>query len=940
MGRAELLAQLGLKSFIAFDFETTGLDAENDRVIEIAAIRFVDGQAADKFVTLVNPGRAISPEIADITGINDEMVKDSPTEEKIVDEFIDFLGNEPLVAHNIPFDIAFLRALRNRFGKEQVDHDLYDTLQLSRVFLYFRPAHNLGSAAEFFGYDAEGSHRAEQDTINCGNVFLHLIEEAASYPLGVITKMLELLKRHVIPNKVFYVSLANALTKAGDLKAGLVKSKIEKPRNNNRFVYQGTSDTIDYSIKEVFGAGGLLEKVLPEYETRNEQLDYALSAHEAFNDNHIAVIEAGTGLGKTLAYLYPAIRRVFHSEEGSPTVISCHTKHLQDQLFYKDLPQLAQALDVSLEAVMLKGRNNYICRTRLDWTIADAGNNLSPVEAECLLPLIVWLEWTNTGDLTECTGFWSFRQMRVAALIRSEPGFCTTPLCNRHNGCFFGPLRRSTYKARIIVVNHALLLSEVHNPGILPPYGSLVIDEAHNLVKVAYGQFTLSLEKAVIATLISRIDLDASGSVRLNNRLKELTKLRPNLEHLLENLHRDKDQCLVANREFFRAYTGEVANRFREDAPYTEKNMIPELAAEFGSVNQELLILADALKDITIALQQVEQELRSADNNSGDYLDLIQVFEQSRQQFAETYEILLRLTQKQDREWVYWLEGRYRNIFGGGKPELWLVICAAPINVAPDLVANLFAHLDSAILTSATLRIDDSFEYFLNRTGLDNVVLHNVVTKEIDSPFHYEDQVTYYQLAGTQNGSKDPEYVAELIYRCHKHYDKRMMVLFTSWSMLNGCYTALRRKAGGRDLPIFNQRPTASRFSLVKGMEETPNGILLGTDAFWEGVDLPGDLLEILIITKLPFDVPTEPIIKAYSESLQQQGRNSFIEYSVPEAVIKFRQGFGRLIRSTTDEGIFIVLDERIVSKRYGSFFREAIPTPMSVFHSVNEILF
>ncbi len=938
MEQTQLLTELGLNSFIAFDFETTGLSPEDDRIIEIAAIRFTDGVPGEKFVSLVNPGRSITPEIADITGINDALVKDAPTEDKVVDAFLEFLGDAPLVAHNIPFDIAFLKALRNRFDREQVEHELYDTLQLSRAFLYFRPAHNLGSAAEYFGYTAEGSHRAEQDTINCGNVFVHLIEEAASYPLGVITKILEIIKKHSVPNKALYVNLANALTKAGDLKTGLTTSVIEKTSHNNRFVYQGKKDTVDYSIKEVFGTNGLLQEVLPGYETRDQQLDYALAAHEAFTENQIAVVEAGTGLGKTLAYLYPSIRRVFKSEEGSPTIISCHTKHLQDQLFYKDLPRLAQALDVSLEAVMLKGRNNYICRTRLDWTIADSGNILSPVEAECLLPLIIWLEWTATGDMSECTGFWSFRQLRVAGMIRSEPGFCTTPLCSRHNGCFFGPLRRSAYRAQIIVVNHALLLSEVSNPGILPPYKNLVVDEAHNLVKVAYSQFTLALDRTVIGTLVTRIDLEASGSVRLNNRLKELVKLRPALERPLENLRRDKDQCLTANREFFKTYISEVQNRFKVNAPYTEKKMLAELAAEFGSVHVELMQLSDALKEITFTLQRVEQELRTADNNSGDYLDIIQVFEQSRQQFAETLEILTRLTQKQDRDWVYWLEGRYRT-GRSKKPELGLSICAAPINVAPDLVANLFSIVDSAVLTSATLRIDDSFNYFLNRTGLDNIELDNVVTREIDSPFHYDDQVKYLQLAGEMNRSKDPEYIADLVYRCHKHFNQRMMILFTSWSMLNGCYAALRQRPGGRDLPIFAQRSTASRFSLIKGMEETPNGILLGTDAFWEGVDLSGDLLEILIITKLPFDVPTEPIIKAYSEMLNQSGRNSFIEYSVPEAVIKFRQGFGRLIRSTTDEGIFIVLDERIVGKRYGNFFREAIPTPMSVFHTVDELL-
>ncbi len=938
MIRKDLLDALNLGTYIVFDFETTGLSPDDDRLIEIAAIRFVDGEPQDRFVTLVNPGREISPEIADITGITSQMVKDAPTEEQIVADFLDFLGTDPLAAHNIPFDIAFLKALRNRHDKPQVEHDLYDTLQLSRTFLFFRPAHSLGAASEFLGFTAEGSHRAEQDTINCGNIFIQLIEEAASYPLGVITRILEVLKNADLHNKQLYINLANALTKTGDLKAGLTKSVIEKPQNDNHYNYTGTRDKIDYSVEDVFGQGGLLAKVLPGFEQRNEQIDYAQFVERALEEDDLAVAEAGTGLGKTVAYLFPALKLGYSSDENGPTVISCYTKHLQDQLFYKDLPLIAQALDVSIDAVMLKGRNNYICRTRLGWVIADAGKNLNPVEMECLLPLIVWLEWTRTGDLSECTGFWSFRQNRVASMIRSEQGFCTTPLCSRHQGCFFGPLRRSTYNARVIIVNHALLLSELGNPGILPPFGSVVIDEAHNLVGAAYSQFTVAIDQYMIAALIQRIDLDASGSVRLKNRLKELAKLHSNLERPLGNLQDDIKQLTAANRTFFKEYINVVARNFRVNAPYTEKRMIESLADEFSGVNQELLIIQEDLKALISSLQRLLDDLQKIDNNSGDYLDLIQVFDQSRQQFSEVSEILKKVTETQQEDWVYWLEGRFRS-FGGKKPELALSICAAPIDIAQDLVDNLFSVLDSAVLTSATLRIDDSFGYFLGRTGLDNVKLSNVVTRAVSSPFSYPDQVKYFQLAGTQNSSKDPEYIAELICQLHQHYDRRMMILFTSWAMLNGCYAALRQRPEGRDLPIFAQRSSVSRFSLIKGMSETPNGILLGTDAFWEGVDLPGELLEILIITKLPFAVPTEPLIKAYSNLLNAEDRNSFLEYSVPEAVIKFRQGFGRLIRTSLDEGIFIVLDERIVGKRYGSFFREAIPTPMSVFHNVHEIM-
>jgi Rad3-related DNA helicase len=258
------------------------------------------------------------------------------------------------------------------------------------------------------------------------------------------------------------------------------------------------------------------------------------------------------------------------------------------------------------------------------------------------------------------------------------------------------------------------------------------------------------------------------------------------------------------------------------------------------------------------------------------------------------------------------------------------------VDVAETLNGKFFKRFDHCFLTSATLKVNNSFDYFLRRVGLDD--FDSVITKEFLSPFLYNEQVTYHQYGGAREISNDPTMIGDLVHHLHKTIGKRIMVLFTSRKALTDTANYLKDKPGGRDLPLFAQIRGASRPGIIKAMHQHPNGILFGTNSFWEGVDLPGDLLEILILVKLPFDVPSEPLVKSYSEFISRQGGNSFMEYSLPETAIRFRQGFGRLIRTTYDSGKFICLDNRIVTKRYGSIFARSLPVEMTPFSEMDSI--
>ena len=466
--------------------------------------------------------------IEGITGITNKMVVDAPTEDKIIKDFIDFIGDYPIVAHNTPFDQSFLETMAKRHKKDLPKRKYYDTLTLSRAFLFFQPAHNLTAVSDFFGLSTKGAHRAEYDTENCGQIFVELIEEIASYNLDLISKIIELLKPFNIHNKDLFIDLGNALAKIGKIKGGLTKSKIPKPINLNIFIHDGKSNIAASNSNDVFGPEGNLSKSFEAYENRPNQVHYSQFIDDILTSpGGIGVAEAGTGLGKSMAYLFPAIKHNVNNIDEGPIVISCYTKHLQDQLFNKDLPRLASAVDAPVQAVLIKGRNNYVCKSRLNWLISGAEKMLNAEEAMYLVPLMVWLEHTQTGDMDECPGFTNGFTFRLMASVQSEPGFCTSPICARNGGCFFGPLRKMIYQANLIVVNHALMISEAKSRaeaeegnGFLPEYKSVIVDEAHNLPQAAYHQLTATLDYRSIAYLLDRIDPDHSHSVRWSNQLK------------------------------------------------------------------------------------------------------------------------------------------------------------------------------------------------------------------------------------------------------------------------------------------------------------------------------------------------------------------------------------------------------------------------------------
>ena len=935
MKTKDLLESLELSTFTAFDFETTGLDPNNDRIIELAAIRFEHGEIVDRFVTLINPEIEIPSLITDITGISNEMVRKSPKEDSIVDDFLNFLDKYPLVAHNIYFDEQFLSQICSRHNKKENSFVKYDTLQLARSLLFEQPVFNLSALSDFYGLSAEDAHRAENDTENTGLIFIELIKELACYPLELISKINSFVQGTNVPNRHLYVNIAKELAKKGDLNKGLMDRKEIPNFQTNMFSHFGSKNINLLSADDVFGDGGALSEVHPNFESRHNQKEYAHLVHEILSENGgIGVLEAGTGLGKSMAYLFGAIKESERYEENGPVVIACNTKHLQDQLFHNDLPQLSKALDVPIKAVMLKGRKNYLCKTRLNWIISDA-STLDEIDVEALIPVLFWLHWTKTGDISECSGFLNSRRDWLKSIISSDTGFCTSEVCNRHDGCFYGSLKKSIFQSHIIVANHSLLMTNVSQDGLLPAHNSVIVDEAHNLVKAAYDQFKVEWSENQVSYQLQSIDPSHPRSTRWNNILNHIGDITPDVKRTREELKDSVQLALQYLKSFMHDLAEENNYRFTPTRAYQDKPILGSIDKIYAPTKSSLDQLKKSFEIIFSIVDKLKKMVLELDPKRTDYAVLHSILDRSLETSSSLLSTIVHLTENQNSEWVYWMEGEYKSK-GTVNESLQLSLHSSLVDVSDTLYTSFFDRLENCILTSATLKIQNSFDYFMGRIGLSN--FGNVLTKDFLSPFLYNEQVNYHQYGGSREISNDPVAISELVYYLHKTFNKRIMVLFTSIKALSDTSKALQKKKDGRELPLFAQTRGASKPAIIKGMHQNPNGILFGTNSFWEGVDLPGDLLEILVLVKLPFDVPSEPLIKSYSEYVNKMGGNSFMEYSLPEAVIRFRQGFGRLIRTSYDAGKFLCLDNRIVVKRYGEIFSKSLPVemnPFSEFYSI-----
>jgi len=638
-------------------------------------------------------------------------------------------------------------------------------------------------------------------------------------------------------------------------------------------------------IREVLAPGGPVSQSLPGFELRPQQVKMAYAVQRALVDGRHLAVEAGTGVGKSFAYLIPIIDRVCRG--GGKALISSFTITLQEQLTNKDIPFLDDSMPQAFTAVLAKGRGNYLCKRRLEFAVreqarlfGDFGSGLDAVK--------VWADKTKDGSLSDMP---FLPKNNVWDKVKSEHGNCRGRKCSHFGKCFYWRARRRLESADIIVANHALLFSDlvlrVQGASILPDYKHVVIDEAHNIEHVAEDHFGINISNHKIRFL-----LDGLHNPRTNKGLLAYGNAKEAI-----------DMVGRAEKE-----VGAFFNRVRDWYEGTKEETRGRCYQNFVDDT-----ISGHLKNLRSELGRLAKKTEDADEK----LELVR--------FTDRCEALIQdldgfLMQRQ-ADHVYWVE-----VGGGGRVSIRLR--GAAVNVGPEVKRCLFDKYNSVIMTSATLSTGaqpekNGFDFFAGRVGLEDFD-----AVELGSPFDYQKQVTVYIEKNLPNPN-EPAFIEAATEAVKKYILRtagRAFVLFTSYAMLEQIAGMVSDWLAENDIELLQQGSDIDRTTLLKRFKASGKTVLFGTDSFWQGVDVPGEALSNVIIVRLPFAVPDQPLLSGRLEQIRQQGGNPFYDYQLPSAIIKFKQGFGRLIRRKTDTGIVVVLDSRIVSKSYGGRFLAAVP--------------
>ena len=710
------------------------------------------------------------------------------------------------------------------------------------------------------------------------------------------------------------------------------------------------------ALEEILSPGGALSAAHAAYEDREGQRTMLRTVAELYNEGGTAFVEAGTGTGKSLAYLLPAARWAIQNEER--TVVSTNTINLQEQLVANDLPLVQELLGEEIEWALVKGRGNYVSIRRARLAAESAPELFREDRSAELDAVLDWIETTEDGSLADLA---KPPSEEVWEEVRSDSDICLRARCPHFQHCFFQRSRREAASARILVVNHHLLFTDLAvrratdnftQSSVLPPYRHVVLDEAHNVEDAATSHLGVEMTRVGLFRLLARLDRDGKGILGAVLDRLEASPDSGEAEGLLKRAKERVRPAATAAREALGRFLDDLdpalprgeGDAYRlgavvgggvgaAEAYEAREGEAPLEPVRLPQVREGL----DALLNAMAALEREVGELRHriglsdvwAEPLEGRILDLSAI-ERRLQSARSGLRLVLDPGDDADSH-VRWIERRRV----GGRPGRNLMLAAAPIELGPLLRESLFQKVDSALLTSATLAIRGRFDFLRERVGLDQATLESEgegpVVREgvVPSPFSFAEQSLFCvptDLADPQTATdRLQEDTARVVADFSELTDGGLFVLFTSHRALREVARLLREEGHEARWPLFVQGE-GDRARLLTRFVEAGSGILLGTASFWEGVDVPGHPLRGLIIQKLPFRVPTEPVTAARLESIERRGGDSFATFMLPQAALRLKQGFGRLIRSRDDHGAVLLLDDRITRKKYGRYLRESLP--------------
>jgi len=900
------------KPFVVLDLETSGTDPKKDDIIEVAMIRYENGKEVQRYDNLIKVDYNLPKIITIITSITDQDLQDDGKDkEDVFEEIESMLDGAYMIAHNIKFDAGFLEAKGIRMNVL----GFIDTIPLAQILIPQATSYSLESLSDDLNITHVNKHRAMGDVEATLELFKYLSGRIEQLPPSVLKDIQSYADR-------------------SDWEGGDVfeySTSVKKLNDNN-----GLSESINIigesggirkplEIDEILEEGGILQKFWEDYEARSQQIDMAKNVMNAFNQSYHLLCEAPTGVGKSLAYLIPSVFMAIQNK--TKVVISTNTINLQEQLYEKDIPLLQKIYkegtqNSGFRAVLLKGRNHYLCLRR--FAKFKQKNSFTENEIILLIKIMVWQAYGNSGDnggihLTRGDKLiWDFE-------LCSEKKYCSPTKCKPYGDCYIHKVRREAEEADVIVVNHALLCADIESDGgLLPDYQYLVIDEAHNFEESATSAFGMNLKQEnfnlplkVIRTHLEYFTKSYQGTLFAGQMALD------QVDKVLEQM--DDLQNAVDNLFTVIAY---FVNQNVQESTYVENLLIDQMVLGMDEWMNLGVSAEETLGKLKIWLKEVKQfsdALLLSGGNASDQEDIATEILQESEILQEQISAMTHFfTDETSSEYIRWMSSDLQGVVN---------INLAPYRPGTMLKERLYDKKKSIILTSATLGVK------LSDTGFDNSVEPHPFTYIrtlldlderfdeviIDSPFDFESK-TYVLVPSDVLPITSPKSVQQLapfFAELIKRVGGNMMTLFTSYRMIETLYMDLMQPLKSAGIKLLAQRISGGRNKIMKAYIKDPaHSVLFGTASFWEGVDIKGEALSTLVIHKLPFDVPSDPICKARS----QMFNNGFMEYLVPRAILRFRQGFGRLIRSKKDYGTMIVLDNRVLTKQYGKLFLDALP--------------
>ncbi|HMN12658.1 MAG TPA: helicase C-terminal domain-containing protein [Bellilinea sp.] len=921
-----------MTSIVAIDLETTGLDASKDAIIEIGAVKFNGARGEKQWSTLINPQRPIPSLITQLTGITNEMVRNAPPISAVLQDLESFVGEAPILGHNVQFDLGFLRRQKLFRWNETID-----TYDLAAVLMPSASRYNLGSLGQLLGILIPNSHRALDDASLTHAVYVEMLKKAREVPIELLAELVRQGEHVEWDGGWFFKQMLIARSNEPPT------SGIDLHDYGNLFVSTGdillppltpADPPIKLDAEEVSAVlepGGPFQQYFLGYEQRPQQLAMLQAVNDALSKDGHLLVEAGTGTGKSFAYLVPAA--LWATKNNDRVVVSTNTIALQEQLINKDIPDLRKALDLDLRAVVLKGRSNYLCPRRFE---AFRHRDMdTPDEIRLLGKILNWLASGATGDRSEINLNGPVERDIWSKLSADDEG-CRAEVCVSRMGgaCPFYRSRIAAQSAHLVIVNHALLLSDVVTGSrVLPEYHHLIVDEGHHMEAATTSALSYRLSQTDISRLLREFGGLSSGTLgRLVTAVRDY--LKPSeLGLLIDVAQKATDRAFRSEQEM-NAFLGaldlfleqerdgqpvsnygqqtRITNATRTLPTWTEVEMAWDSA--HNTLNMLIAHASDIQRSISSYFDEPGEEVQ---DTLGSFMSVVNGIQ-------EMTEKVNQLVSTPDNDNIYWVEITPNNFR--------MILQIAPLHVGPLMERHLWHEKSSMILTSATLTTQGEFDYLrsrLNADEADELVL--------GSPFDFEHSALLYipnDIPEPMDASAHQRAVDQAIIRLAKTTQGRMLVLFTAYAQLKKTSQNITNPLSEAGIQVFEQGEGASANTLLETFRTTEKAVLLGTRAFWEGVDIPGEALSALVITKLPFDVPSDPIIAARSETFD----DPFNEYHLPEAILRFRQGFGRLIRTQSDKGIVVVLDKRVLTKKYGKSFIDSLPTCKTMVASVQDL--